>query len=72
MSDRKFEIPKRETLFQGYYHVDRFHIRQEKFAGGWSNVYTREIFRPGRSVGILPYDPQQDKVVIIEQFASAR
>jgi ADP-ribose pyrophosphatase len=65
----KYEIIHRETLFQGYFRVDRHHIRHEKFDGTWSNVFTREIFERAKGVaGVLLFDPQRDKVVMIEQF----
>lgn len=71
MADKKFEILSRETLFQGYFRMDRYKLRHERFAGGWSNTFTREIFdRCGKVAAILPYDPKHDKVVLIEQFRS--
>jgi ADP-ribose pyrophosphatase len=67
--DKKFEILARETLFQGYFRVDRYHIQHERFDGEWSQPFTREIFNYGRNVaGVLLFDPQQDKVVMVEQF----
>jgi len=69
MSEKKFEILYREALFQGYFRVDRFHIRQELYAGGWSAPFTREIFDGGReAVVVLLFDPHHDQVIMIEQF----
>ncbi|HUY69328.1 MAG TPA: NUDIX domain-containing protein [Alphaproteobacteria bacterium] len=69
MSEKKFQILERETLFQGYFRVDRFHVRHERFAGDWSRPFTREVFdRNGNVAGILPFDPVRDKVVLVEQF----
>ena len=68
-SDKKYEILLRETLFQGYFRVDRYHIQHERFDGNPSPIFTREIFDYGRLVsGVLLYDPQHDKVVMVEQF----
>ena len=65
----KFEIVKRETLFQGYFRVDRHHIQNERFDGTWSRTYTREVFERARQVaGVLLFDPRQDKVILVEQF----
>lgn len=65
----KYDILNRETLFQGYFRVDRYHLRHEKFDGGWSQPLTREVFHRSKHVAaVLPFDPQQDKVVLIEQF----
>src|ERR1700761_5897012 len=69
MSDKKYQTIHRETLFQGYFRVDRLRIKHERFAGGWSEPFTREIFdRSGRAAAVLPFDPRSDKVVMIEQF----
>lgn len=69
MSEKKFEILYRETLFQGYFRVDRFHLRQELYAGGWSAPFSREVFHTCKEVVIvLLFDPHHDKVVMIEQF----
>jgi len=69
MTDKKFEILNRETLFQGYFRVDRYHIQSERHDGGWSQPYTREVFHRAKQVaGVLPFDPKSDRVVLIEQF----
>jgi len=69
MSKRKFEIVKRETLFQGYFRVDRYHVRHERFGGGWSGVYNREVLERGaRVVAVLLFDPRHDKIIMVEQF----
>jgi ADP-ribose pyrophosphatase len=69
MPEQKYEILNRETLFQGYFRVDRFHLRHEKFAGGWTEPFTREIFhRSSQVAGVLLFDPEHDKVVLIEEF----
>ena len=68
----KFELIDREALFQGYFRVDRFRVRHERFEGGWSNVFAREIMdRGARVVAVLLFDPQHDKIVMIEQFRAA-
>jgi len=38
------------------------------FNGGWSNSVTREVMERKSAVGILPYDPILDHIVLIEQF----
>jgi len=69
MSGKKFELLGRETLFQGYFRLDRYHVAHERFDGTPSGPYTREIYERAKQVaGVLLYDPQRDKVVMIEQF----
>lgn len=62
------EIVEKATAFQGYFRVDRYRLRHRLFAGGWSGVMSREVFERGHAVGVLPYDPERDTVVLIEQF----
>lgn len=69
MTDKKYEILYRETLFQGFFRVDRFHVRYERFDEGWSHPVSREVFSGGLGIAVvLLFDPHEDKVVLIEQF----
>ncbi|HEY1027002.1 NUDIX domain-containing protein [Pseudomonas japonica] len=62
------DIVRRETCFQGFYRLDRVHLRHELFAGGMGRQISRELFVRHDAVCVLPYDPQRDEVVLIEQF----
>lgn len=69
MPGKKFHILNRETLFQGYFRVDRFKVQHERFNGHWSQPFTREVFdRNGHVAAVLLFDPLHDKVIMIEQF----
>lgn len=69
MTDKKYHILQRETLFQGYYRVDRYHLQVERFDGRMGAPYTREVFDRCRHVaGVLLYDPIEDLIVLVEQF----
>ncbi|QFU74827.1 NUDIX domain-containing protein [Halioglobus maricola] len=57
-----------ETAFQGYFQVRRVTLQYRAFGGGWVEPQVREIFERGDAVGVLPYDPINDSVVLIEQF----
>jgi ADP-ribose pyrophosphatase len=48
--------------------MTRHHLRHRTFAGGWSDVMSREIFQRGAVVAVLPYDMARDKLVLIEQY----
>ncbi|HXQ52723.1 MAG TPA: NUDIX domain-containing protein [Stellaceae bacterium] len=71
MGDDGLEILDRETVYSGFFRVDRFRLRHRLYAGGWSAPMEREIFERGRTVGILLYDPAADAVVLVEQFRLA-
>jgi ADP-ribose pyrophosphatase len=61
-------ILERETVFAGYFSVHRLTLQHRCFGGGWSEPMVREVFDRGDCVGVLPYDPVTDSVVMIEQF----
>lgn len=62
------EITRRENCFTGFYKVDKLFLRHELFSGGTSKEISRELFVRHDAVCVLPYDPQRDEVVLIEQF----
>jgi ADP-ribose pyrophosphatase len=62
------EILEKETPYKGYFQIDRYRLRHRAFDGGWTEPMTREIFERGHAVGVLLYDPQLDRVGLIEQF----
>lgn len=57
-----------ETLHSGFLRVSRYTLRHRLFEGGWSEAFTREILERNPGVGVLLYDPDLDKVVLVEQF----
>ncbi len=66
--DKQFEIINKETVYKGFFRVEKYHLRHTLFGGGWSAAITRELFMRGGCVAVLLYDPDADKVVLIEQF----
>lgn len=62
------EITQRDNCFQGFYRLDKLHLRHELFAGGMGKPISRELFVRHDAVCVLPYDPLRDEVVLIEQF----
>jgi ADP-ribose pyrophosphatase len=64
----QWTLDKHLTLFQKYFKLDEYSVSHELFAGGNSPVFTREIFERGAVVAVIPYDPNRDEVVLIEQF----
>jgi ADP-ribose pyrophosphatase len=68
VSDDALEILDRKTVYKGFFRVDLYHLRHRLHAGGWSVPLSREVFERGRTVGVLLYDPQEDAIVLVEQF----
>ncbi|GLT18504.1 ADP-ribose pyrophosphatase [Vibrio zhanjiangensis] len=62
------EILSKETLFSGFFNMVKYRFRHKLFQGGWSDVIEREMFERGNAAAVLPYDPVNDKVVLVEQI----
>ncbi|NOR80823.1 MAG: ADP-ribose diphosphatase, partial [Methyloprofundus sp.] len=65
---KEFKVIQKEAMYQGFFNLNRYQVQHTLFAGGWSEVLTRELFQRGNCVAVLLYDPDTDKLVIIEQF----
>lgn len=61
-------IERRERCFQGFYRLDRLDLKHRLFAGTMGPSIRRELFVRPDAVCVLPYDPQTDTVVLVEQF----
>ena len=57
-----------QSAWSGYFSMRRLTLQHRLFAGGWSEPIVREVFERGDAVGVLPYDPESDSLVLIEQF----
>lgn len=68
MKKTDVEIIEKTTPFDEYFRIDRYRLRHRAFAGGWTEVMEREIFERGHAVAVVPYDPETDTLVLIEQF----
>jgi ADP-ribose pyrophosphatase len=68
LTARDVELRDRTTVYQGYFRIARYRVRHKLFEGGWSGDIVREVFERGHAVAVLPYDPDADRVVMIEQF----
>ncbi|WP_421861779.1 ADP-ribose diphosphatase [Motiliproteus sp.] len=62
------QLLQTERLHDGFFKLDRLQLRHRLFEGGWSNTLTRELFIRDDAVCLLPYDPERDQVLLIEQF----
>ena len=63
-----WKLDKHQVLFSKYFRLEELSLSHELFEGGYSNIFTREIFERGSVVALLPYDPERRTVVLIEQF----
>ena len=62
------EVLGRTSFPAGRYQVDRYRLRHRLFGGGWSEALERDVLERGHAAALLPYDPQADAIVLVEQF----
>jgi ADP-ribose pyrophosphatase len=68
MDARDVEIIAHENAYKGYFRIDRYRVRHRLFDGGTSPEIRRELFDRGHAVAVILYDPDQDAVILIDQF----
>lgn len=61
-------IIEQAQAYSGHFSLRRLRLQHRLFGGGWSETLPREVFDRGDAVGILPWDPQRDELVMLEQF----
>tara|TARA_B110000503_G_scaffold59830_1_gene95271 strand:+ start:4001 stop:4624 length:624 start_codon:yes stop_codon:yes gene_type:complete len=61
-------VNHQETVYQGFYQVQKLKLQHRLFKGGWSSELQRELVVRLPAVAVLMYDAQRDEVVLIEQF----
>lgn len=62
------EVITTRNLYSGFFRAEEYRLRHRLFGGGWSRPMTRELFVRDCAVGVLPYDPVNDLVGLLEQF----
>ena len=66
--NHRFEVLDKSICYSGFFRMEKYRLRHEQFAGGWSPEITRECLERGHAVAVLPYDPETDQMVLVEQF----
>ncbi|WP_010112953.1 NUDIX domain-containing protein [Acinetobacter sp. P8-3-8] len=68
-SDKDVEIQSREYAYQGFVQVEKISLRHRLFnQSEYTTVIQRELIRRKEAAGVLIYNDQQRKFVLIEQF----
>ncbi len=66
--NHQFEVLDKSICYSGFFRMEKYRLRHELFAGGWSPEMSRECLERGHAVAVLPYDPERDRLVLLEQF----
>ena len=54
--------------YEKFFTVEEMRARYRRFDGSWGQTGDRAIFQVADAVTVLPYDPVQDRVMLIEQL----
>jgi ADP-ribose pyrophosphatase len=68
MTEPQVVVLEQTVAYDGRFKIIRYRLRHRLFAGGMSPVLVREVFERGHAVAVLPFDPERNQVVLIEQF----
>ena len=66
--NKEFIITKKQIAYAGFFRLEKYWLKHTLYNGSWSAELCRELFVRGACVAVLLYDPNADKVVLIEQF----
>ncbi|HEY3848812.1 MAG TPA: NUDIX domain-containing protein [Acetobacteraceae bacterium] len=61
-------IESQQRVWDGRFPLDVVRFRHRRFDGAQSATRIWELWRRGRAAAVLPYDPDSDQVVLIEQY----
>jgi len=67
-ADPRVEVIDRKPVYEGFFRIDAYTLRHHTYDGGWSPELRVELLERGQTAVVLPYDPERDSVVLIEQF----
>jgi ADP-ribose pyrophosphatase len=62
------EVALTTTVSARHLRIDTFRFRHRLFSGEWSAERNYDVLRRGQAVAIVLYDPDHDRVVLVEQF----
>ena len=57
-----------EIVHAGFSKTHVLTLRHLRHDDSWSPVITREVYQRANAVAVLPYDPVNDRIVLVEQF----
>lgn len=68
LSQKDVNIVQRNTVYHGFFKMEKVQLRHRLYHGGWSEDITRELFVRGTAVAAVIYDPQNHTIGLVEQF----
>lgn len=66
--DRDVEVIAGSQPYTGFLAIQKMDLKFRRHDGTMSDVHTREALMASQAVVVLPYDPERDCVLLIQQF----
>lgn len=63
-----YSLIETNEVYAGFLKINRYRITHDLYAGGSCDVIVRERMEELRAASVLLYDPNLDRVVLVEQF----
>ena len=60
----KFKILGKKIIHNGFFKMNEITLKYQKYDGNWSNEIKRELFGGAQVSAVLPYDPDNKKIVV--------
>ncbi|SDL12345.1 NUDIX domain-containing protein [Paracoccus chinensis] len=64
----RLRIESRREPYGQYFSVESLRLTHRLHQGGWSEPLERAVFVSGDAVVVLPWDPDRDRVLLVDQF----
>jgi len=64
----EYKVLNEERISDGFFRMSRVEVRHQSYRGGWCEPVVRERLEDISAASVLLYDPEQDAVVLVEQF----
>lgn len=64
----KVDVQRVDRAYTNYFALQEYQLRHERFDGTMSPVLERAVFLGSDAAIVLPYDPQRDHVMLVEQL----
>lgn len=64
----RVDVDRIDRVYTNYFALNEYHLSHERFDGTMSNMLERAVFVASDAALVLPYDPQRDRVLLVEQL----
>lgn len=68
LSKDNVKVLSKHVPYQGFVSIEKYSLQHQCFEGGWSKPLSRELMLRKHAVAVLLHDPENNAVVLIEQF----